>query len=156
LKIVLDKGLIMSKSIQHLIPGFVYVCHSEESGSGWTDWDRGKVSEPFKIGIIQAYTISSSTGFFNSFTNQADVLFKVQKRINVLQIGNSNYLQIRLVSGMSNNVYVVENNIQKKYKKYHIRGEWYNLSSKQVQNIGKLMETLTEERNHYNLHKVLL
>jgi len=143
----------MSKSIQHLIPGFVYVCHSEESGSGWTDWDRGKVSEPCKIGIIQAYTISSSTGFFNSFTNQAAVLFKVQKRINVLQIGNSNYLQIRLVSGMSNNVYVVENNIQKKYKKYHIRGEWYNLSSRQVQNISKLMEVLTKKQNHYNVAK---
>jgi len=140
-----------SKSIQYLIPGFVYLCHSEESGSGWTDWDRGKVSEPCKIGIIQAYTISSSTGLF--FTNQDSVLFKVQKRINVLQIGNSNYLSIRLVSGMSNDVYVVENYIQKKYKKYHIRGEWYNLSSRQVQNISKLMEVLTKKQNHYNVAK---
>jgi|APGre2960657404_1045060.scaffolds.fasta_scaffold201912_2 hypothetical protein len=143
----------MSKSIQDYIEGFVYLCHSEINGFGWTPWHAGKVSEPCKIGLIRGYTEKKIKYRILSPNN---TLWEVSKRISTLQIGNPNNLEIRIISGLSDDVYNLENYIQKKYKKYHIRGEWYNLSSKQVQNIGKLMETLTEERNHYNLHKVLL
>jgi len=144
----------MSKSIQDYIEGFVYLCHSEINGSsGWTAWDAGKVSEPCKIGLIHGYTNKKIKYRILSPNN---TLWEVSKRINTLQIGNSNNLEIRIISGLSDDVYNLENYIQKKYKKYHIRGEWYNLSSRQVQNIGKLIESLTEERNHFNLHKIML
>ena len=84
------------------------------------DFIPEKISEKIKSGYI--YFISDGTYV------KIGVATDIEKRLRALQIGNSNKLNV-IKKIYSDNVYDVEKALHETFKKYRIRGEWYNILS---------------------------
>ncbi|AGM46967.1 hypothetical protein AD45P3_00145 [Alteromonas phage vB_AmaP_AD45-P3] len=59
----------------------------------------------------------------------------IAHRIRQLQIGNPHLINLVASTGAISNAYELEKKLQQQYKKLRVRGEWFRLSTEEVQNL---------------------
>lgn len=95
---------------------------------------------PVKIGYVK----SSSSRWPDG---RPDRWIGLTKRLQALQSGAYEELNFVAASEEFVGVNIVEEHLHAKYRRYHIRGEWFNLTWRQVCVIKKILKT------HYLLYR---
>jgi hypothetical protein len=104
--------------------GYVYVFYA---GSGLSDTER----RPTKIG-------------FCHYKRGEKPWITVDKRLRDIQRHHWEIL-LPFHSLYIHDANMIENEIHLKYEKYRIRGEWFNLTYKQICNIKKYLKSIEED-----------
>jgi hypothetical protein len=107
------------KNVLTPYPGYVYIF------SAWDQKDE-KGRSPTKIGFCH-----------EKLGDKESVIFK---RLNDIQRYHWLDLYIEYISEGKIDANVIENDIHRKYKDFNIRGEWFNLTNRQIKNIIKYTE----------------
>lgn len=122
------------RQVLESIPGYVYILRLD---SAWCrGWKTSDAAAPTKFGMCRYnYKKEKESGISPRFT----AAHAVYARAKSIEQNHWQKLYVHAHTQFLMDAAALELKLKERYKKFHLRGEWFNLTPRQVQNAERFL-----------------